>query len=149
MHKKRIQNLQQLMDKNDVDCLLLFAGVDLFYATNLQIHPSERPTIAIIPQNKEPILLCPGFEEKRMSETAIVSNIETWEEDENPFKKLRAILKSLGFEKSTIALDNKLWYEWYLKIEQQLTDVTFTNSTKIIQEARLIKSEAELNIMRK
>ncbi|NHJ40873.1 MAG: aminopeptidase P family protein [Asgard group archaeon] len=145
MIKKRQENIQKFMEKTETDILLLFPGVDLFYATGLITHPSERLTVAILPQKGDPIFICPSFEKGRMEKDIQTGTIRTWQEDENPFKLLKETLE--GFNANHIALDNKLWFEWFLKIKSQLPNASFSDASNIILESRLIKTEDEIKIM--
>ena len=148
MMKKRQQKLIELMKTNGFDSLLLFPGVDLFYATGLETHASERLTTAILPVDSEPIIICPSFEKTRMERDLTTGSIRTWEEDENPFKLLGKIIQELGVDKKQISLDNKLWFEWFLKIKEQIPKASFVDAKAIVQVSRLTKSEEEITIMR-
>ncbi|MFW9924554.1 MAG: M24 family metallopeptidase, partial [Candidatus Thorarchaeota archaeon] len=48
-----------------------------------------------------------------------------------------------------IALDSKLWFEWFLKIKKVLPNAKFVDSQAVVQQARLIKSESEIKILQK
>ncbi|MGC9780718.1 MAG: aminopeptidase P family protein [Candidatus Heimdallarchaeota archaeon] len=144
----RQKKLKGLMESTGSDCLILFAGVDLFYATGLMTHASERLTCSIIPRESEPILICPSFEKSRMEKGIQTGSIRTWEEDENPFQMLVAIIKELEIDNKNISLDNKLWFDWFLRIKEQLPKANFVNATDIVQVARLVKTEGEIVLMR-
>ena len=149
MIEDRQKNLRKLMKENNSECLILVPGVDLFYSTGLVTHASERLTAAIIPQDEEPIMICPSFEKTRIQKGIITGSIRTWEEDQDPFNLLGKTIEELGIEKKQIALDNKLWFEWYLKIRNALPEAKFVDSKSIVQKSRLIKSEKEIAILRK
>ena len=144
MIKERQKQLIKLMKLNGSDCLVLVPGVDMFYSTGLIVHASERLTSAIIPIEGEPICICPSFEKTRIEKSITTGSIVTWEEDQDPFKVLAEKVKELGIEKNQIALDNKLWFEWFLKIKNVLPQSTFVDSKDIVQQSRLIKSEQEI-----
>lgn len=148
MIEARQARLKELMKKNDVQCLVLFPGVDLFYTTGLQIHPSERLTSAILPVNDEPIFICPNFEKTRMEKGLTTGSVRTWEEDEDPFKLLTKVLEEFDCANNKISLDNKLWFEWFLKIQKELPKADFVDATNIVQKARIIKSEEEIILLK-
>lgn len=148
MLEERQKRLKDLMKANGSDCLLLFPGVDLFYSTGLEIHASERLTTAIFPADNDPIIICPSFEKTRIETGIETGTIKTWEEDENPFKLLGKILHELGVDQKQISLDNKLWFEWFLKIKEQIPKASFVDAKAIVQASRLIKSEGEISLLR-
>ncbi len=148
MLKDRQKRLKDFMKTDGSECLLLFPGVDLFYSTGLETHASERLTVAIIPTETDPIIICPSFEKTRLERGLGTGSIRTWEENENPFELLGKILQELDVDQKQISLDNKLWFEWFLKIREQIPKATFVDAKAIVQASRLIKSEGEISLLR-
>lgn len=148
MVHQRLKKIKELMKTHDTECLILVPGVDQFYATGIKTHPSERLLAAVIPVDEEPIIICPSFEESRIQKSVRTGSIRTWEEEQDPFQLLGKTVEELELEREKIALDNKLWFEWYLRIKDGLPKAQFTDSKKIIQAARLIKSEREIATMK-
>ncbi|MHA1365574.1 MAG: M24 family metallopeptidase [Candidatus Heimdallarchaeota archaeon] len=149
MIKDRQERLRKLMKESGSEGLILVPGVDMFYSVGLNAHQSERLTAAIIPQEGEPIFICPSFEANRMSKSIQSGSVRTWEEDQDPFKILGDILREIDLDKKQIALDSKLWFEWFLRVKKNLPDANYVDSSKIVQIARLIKSDGEIKLMRK
>ncbi|MHA1503482.1 MAG: aminopeptidase P family N-terminal domain-containing protein, partial [Candidatus Heimdallarchaeota archaeon] len=111
------ERLRKLMKESGSEGLILVPGVDMFYSVGLSVHQSERLTAAIIPQEGEPIFICPSFEANRMSKSIQSGSVRTWEEDQDPFKMLGDILREIDLDKKQIALDSKLWFEWFLRLK--------------------------------
>ena len=78
--------LVSLMKQENVASLMLVPGPNLYYATGLRVKASERLIAAIIPAEQEPLIICPGFEESRIRQSTNISDVRTWEEEENPFE---------------------------------------------------------------
>jgi len=146
---ERQERLRKLMSSSGSDCLLLFPGVEMFYATGMNLHLSERLTASIIPKEGEPIFICPSFEKSRMKKGLLTGSIRTWEEDENPFDLLGATIKELELEDKQLALDSKLTFEWFLRIQKQMPQANFVDSSEIVKIARLIKTEEEITLLKK
>ncbi|MHA1743081.1 MAG: aminopeptidase P family N-terminal domain-containing protein, partial [Candidatus Heimdallarchaeota archaeon] len=136
----RMKRLQELLKETASQCLILVPGVDLFYATGLNIYASERLTALVLPAEGKPVVLCPSFEKSRIEKSFTQGTIRTWEEDEDPFKLLAKIIAELGAEVGKISMDNKLWFEWFLRIKKELPKVKFSDASKVVQIARLIKT---------
>ena len=51
---KRISALQALQRANAIDCVALVPGANLRYFTGLAMHPSERPTVVLVPAGEKP-----------------------------------------------------------------------------------------------
>jgi len=71
IYDNRIENLQDLMYKNNLDYLGVIAGKDLKYLTGMDFHLSERPVILIVRKDGEPILIYPGFEHEKANSCSI------------------------------------------------------------------------------
>ena len=136
MLEERQKRLKELMGSIGSECLILFPGVDLFYATGLMTHASERLTCVILPKESDPIFICPSFEKSRIEKGVQFGTIQTWEEDEDPFKLLVKIVADFKLENKQISLDNKLWFDWFLRIQKSLPKAKFVNATEIVQAAR-------------
>ena len=147
MLEERQKRLKELMGSIGSDGLILFPGVDLFYATGLMAHASERLTGAILQKDNDPIFICPSFEKSRIQKGVQLGTIQTWEEDEDPFELLGKIAIDLDLENKQISLDNKLWFDWFLRIQKNLPKAKFVNATKVVQAARIIKAEGEIKLM--
>ena len=147
MLEERQKRLKELMGSIGSDGLILFPGVDLFYATGLMAHASERLTCVILQKDSDPIFICPSFEKSRIKKGVQFGTIQTWEEDEDPFKLLGKTAVDLDLENKQISLDNKLWFDWFLRIQKNLPKAKFVNATNVVQAARIIKAEGEIKLM--
>lgn len=143
------KKLTNLLNEEDISSLILIPGPNLYYATGLQVKPSERLIAAIIPVEQDPIVVCPSFEEERIRRSTSIKDVQTWEEDDDPFELAGKCLASLELISSPIGLDPKFWFEFYSRLAAVLPQTNFFNGGPIMEEARITKSEDELTLMRR
>ncbi len=143
------KKLINFLRKEDISSLILIPGPNLYYATGLQVDPSERLIAAIIPIEQDPTVVCPSFEEERIRRSTSITDIQTWEEDDDPFELLKKCLSDLELTSSPIGLDPKFWFEFYSRLVAVLPQTKFVNGGPIMEKARITKSKDELNLMQR
>lgn len=142
------KKLTNLLREENISSLILIPGPNLYYATGLQVDPSERLITAIIPIEQDPIVVCPSFEEERIRRSTSITDIRTWEEDDDPFELAGKCLADLELTSSPIGLDPKFWFEFYSRLAAVLPQTQFVNGGPIMEKARITKSQDELTFMR-
>ena len=152
----RISKLRQLMEKNHVDAIIITSPSNFRYFTGLDSYFWESPTrpwFVLIPLLKDPIAIVPSIGLSSLEKTWI-DNIITWNspnpEDEGISTVLNAI-HSLKIEKGNIGFE--LGKESFLrmkindfrKLENHLQNFSIIDSSSLLWELRLIKSQNEIN----
>ena len=152
----RVAKLRQLMEKNHVDAIIITSPSNFRYFTGLDSYFWESPTrpwFVLIPLLKDPIAIVPSIGLSSLEKTWI-DNIITWNspnpEDEGISTVLNAI-HSLKIEKGNIGFE--LGKESFLrmkindfrKLENQLQNFSIIDSSPLLWELRLIKSQNEIN----
>ena len=153
---KRVAKLRQLMEKNHVDAIIITSPSNFRYFTGLDSYFWESPTrpwFVLIPLLKDPIAIVPSIGLSSLEKTWI-DNIVTWDspnpEDEGISTVLNAI-HSLKIEKGNIGFE--LGKESFLrmkindfrKLENQLQNFSIIDSSPLLWELRLIKSQNEID----
>ena len=152
----RIAKLRQLMEKNHVDAIIITSPSNFRYFTGLDSYFWESPTrpwFVLIPLLKDPIAIVPSIGLSSLEKTWM-DNIITWNspnpEDEGISTVLNAI-HSLKIQKGNIGFE--LGKESFLrmkindfrKLENQLLNFSIIDSSPLLWELRLIKSQNEID----
>ena len=152
----RIAKLRQLMEKNHVDAIIITSPSNFRYFTGLDSYFWESPTrpwFVLIPLLNDPIAIVPSIGLSSLEKTWI-DNIVTWDspnpEDEGISTVLNAI-HSLKIQKGNIGFE--LGKESFLrmkindfrKLENQLQNFSIIDSSPLLWELRLIKSQNEID----
>ena len=82
--RERQAKLRAEAKARGLDALFVTPSTNLAYSANLAIGRSERLTALLLFADGPAVLLTPSFEEANHSETAVVDDVKTWQEDEDP-----------------------------------------------------------------
>ena len=141
--KERQAKLRAEAKARGLDVLFVTPSTNLAYTANLSIGRSERLTALLLFADGPSVLLTPSFEEANHRKTAVVDDVKTWQEDDDPIAlagKLLAGRKTIGVEGTTAyATVAALSAAPALKIE---------DGTPVFDALRMIKSEEEQAFIR-
>ncbi len=158
--EKRNKNIRYLMSKNNIDILLITSPQNFRYFSGLDSYFWESPTrpwFLLIPLDQDPIAVVPSIGKTALEKTWI-KNIKTWDSP-NPkdegFSLLKNTILNLLSSKGNVGCE--LGDENYLrmsindfdKLRSDLSNLNFVNAAKIIWKLRIIKSENEIEKIKK
>ncbi len=150
MYKQRYRTFIDLLDGEDLDALILMPGSNLQYLTGLSFHLMERPIVMLNIPDKKPILIVPNLEREKAEGSALSLEIFTYDEDhasrELAFNQAFAQLgdgpKRFGVEPFVMRFHE-------LSLLQKLgPDWDFISAGTLLDEIRVKKNEAEVELMR-
>ncbi len=144
----RADKARRLMLQQNVAAIAITGGTSLTYFTGAHAGQSERLFAWVLPAAAPPYIVCPAFEEARMTEalTSIPdgpqTTILTWQEDEDPCKLLTSHLPA-----GTLALDERVQFVFADGIQLADPSRKIVSAIPVIAGCRSIKSPAELALM--
>jgi len=141
--RERQAKLRAEAKTRGLEALFVTPSTNLAYSANLAIGRSERLTALILFADGPAVLLTPSFEEANHKRTAVVDDVRTWQEDEDPIVlagKLLSGKKSLGVEGSTS-------YGTVAALSGA-TPAKVEDATAVFDALRTIKSEEEQAFIR-
>ncbi|MFO7941527.1 MAG: Xaa-Pro peptidase family protein [Bacillota bacterium] len=144
----RRKGLSREMENQGIDWLYVSPGSDFRYLTGLTTGRSERPHALLLAGSGEEALLCPAFEADYVSRMADVDEIVPWEENADPFQTVADYWRSVR-EPLRVALGPQCSFEEYGAMAETCGAVEIVDAKPLIKGMRVIKSEAEIEIMRK
>ncbi len=143
----RLEQARSLMTAAGVDGLLVNAGHSLRYFTGVAWGATERLVALLLPRRGSPTMICPAFEIGSLEASLkIPAQIRTWEEDEDPFALTMGAARDLGI--SALAVDPQTPFFVVDGLAKSAGGVTLGNGAAVIDGCRMIKSTAELALMR-
>jgi Xaa-Pro dipeptidase len=149
----RIERAQQLMVANKIDAICLAGGTSLNYFSGARWGNSERLFMMIIPVRGNAFFVCPGFEEDRAREQIAAgpvtdAHVYTWQEDESPYELAAAGLKEAGLASGRIGIEETTPFVFAEKVGKAAPSATVTSATPVTSGCRMIKSPAEMALLR-
>ena len=157
--ESRVKKARLLMEKSQIDLLLITSPHNFRYFSGLDSYFWESPTrpwFLLIPLNSEPFAVVPSIGQTALEKTW-VKNIVTWQspspEDEG-VSLLKETILNLIPNKGNVGCE--LGLESYLrmniddfdKLRKNLSNYKFTNASNIIWQLRMIKSNSEIDKIR-
>lgn len=147
---QRIQKAQALMKQHNIAALVIEPGAAMDYFTGIQWWRSERLVCVVIPQNSEIAVVCPVFEEPSIRETLLVGkDVRVWQEDENPFKQVAALLEDRGIKTGNIGFEESVRYFVVKGIQKSLPKMAQVSAEPVTRACRMFKSLNELRLLHK
>ncbi|MEA3031127.1 MAG: Xaa-Pro dipeptidase [Sphingomonadales bacterium] len=148
-HLARIAKAQRLMAAGEINALLIEPGASMVYFTGVQWHRSERLTAVIIPREGEPCVVTPYFEEPSVRESLKVpADVRTWNEDESPFERIAGFLRDRRIT-GAVGIEETVRFFAMDGLGPVAAGISVHNGAPIVRGCRMIKSPAELALMRK
>jgi Xaa-Pro dipeptidase len=154
----RIHNAQRLMREgkreNQLDGIVLAGGSSLEYFSAVRWGNSERLFIMVLPARGEPFFVAPAFEKDRALEQIArgpagkYPHVFTWEEDESPYQVVAAQMKERGLMTGRIGIEERVPFVFADGMGKAIPTATVTSATAVTARCRMIKSPAELALMR-
>ena len=144
---QRLARAQALMDEIGAEALIIGAGPSLRYFTGVGWNATERLVAMILPREGGPVMICPRFELGSLQASlGIAATIALWEEHENPYALVADELRKLG--RRTLAIDPALPFFAFHGLRKAAPDIAPVDGAPIVDGCRMIKSSAELALMR-
>jgi Xaa-Pro aminopeptidase len=144
------------MEERGYECLFITPGPNQRYLTGLHYdYPGDAwdtiitwdmITAAIIPLDGDPVLVVPKISGDWVREVSEIDDIRCYSGAENR----KAILKDLlGKVRGTLGTEDHLAFKIYEQLVDALPQLKIKNASDMLSHARLVKSEEEVESMRK
>lgn len=156
---ERITRFQSII-AGKVDVVFLPISTDLQYLTGVPrdipnygavMHPGAWLEGAWLTPHHEPLLILPRMTAE-FGGLAELKNIQirVFGDWDNPSTLVREVLKGFNLPpKPRVAISNQTTGETIVNLQQAVPDAQFVSATDLLRELRVIKSEAEIAIMRR
>jgi len=147
----RIEKTQKLLRDRSIQALFCTLGTNFQYLLNAKSKPLERLVLAIIKSNGTPHLVCPAFELQNYIENTPLSqdDISIWEETEDPFLLVKKTCVDNGIQDTNIAISPQTSFTVFSKIKSALPHATFVDALPILETARIVKTDQEIEFIKK
>ena len=146
---RRVNRAQDLMAQLHFDLLVATPGTNFQYFVGYNPGRSERLIALLIPREGNPVIICPSFERERIVRRSIVSQIDTWEEHESPFKLTARVAERLKVSGGTLGIEPTTNYIDVLRLKNEMSRAEVRDGSPVFDELRMVKSPEELDAIRK
>jgi Xaa-Pro dipeptidase len=150
----RVERARALMAEHKMAAILMAGGTSLTYFTGMRWGNSERLMCFVLPAKGNGFFVGPAFEEGRLHERLASvpggnsSRVYTWQEDESPYLLVQKGLRDAGVLSGTLGIEEHTPFVFANEIAKACPNLKLADGTPVIAGCRMIKSEAELGLMR-
>jgi Xaa-Pro dipeptidase len=159
-YEDRLRRVRKNMANADIEVLLISSTPSLGYLTGYDTTMSPGYTVAIVPLEGDITLHCSELEAPCALLESTMRDIEVfyWYEAKDTGTDLARVLQERGHGTRRIGLEagnaetfasGAFDVRSYWRLKELLPDATFHDATEVVLEARIRKSPAELEYMRK
>ncbi len=152
--RDRLERARQLMHQNKLDAVCMIGGTSLAYFTGIRWGNSERLFAFVVPAKGNPFYVSPAFEEDRAREQIAQApdgdscRVLTWQEDEDPYALVAKGLREAGASTGIIGIEERTTFVFSDGIGRANSGARLVSATAVTAGCRMIKSPAELALMR-
>ena len=120
---------------------------DLAYLTGYEPMPMERPTLLVLRNDHDPVMLVPELEQPlaAASSAGAVVELVGWSDGDDPYTAAAHLLEPQG----RVAVGDRLWASHVLGLQEVLPGLTFEPASPVIGRLRAVKDDDELAALRR
>lgn len=151
-YERRLSELRARMTTQELDALITTTPENICYLTGFESPGHYYFNALVIPLDGEPFTVPRQLEDSGVQELTWVELSHPYQDYEHPIDKLAQTLERYHLADKRIGFEKDCWFftaSQQERLFQALQKATFVDSSGIVEEGRLIKSEYEIEIMRK
>ena len=146
IYSSRLAAARERLASIGADGLYATPSSNLFYLTGIDFHRSERLTALFLFKEKEPLILCPAFEEARLRGMSAVADVSTWQETEDPFLKAASFFPSSS---GTLAVEPSTAFEDVERLLARRPGWKPISAGPLLGPMRMVKTNEEIDAIRR
>jgi len=152
--RERQEKARALMEANGLDAIVLMEGTSLHYFTGIRWWGGERMFAMVLPAKGAAFYVCPAFEQGRAKEQIAhapegeQADVRIWQEDDSPYQRVAQGLKDRGMVSGRIGIEETVRFVFSEGLGKVAPQATLVIATPVTAGCRMIKSSAELELMR-
>jgi Xaa-Pro dipeptidase len=149
IYEQRIKRLSRVQSEGRVDLMAVVPGPNLYYLTGLQMHSSERITLALFPAREQPLLVLPQLEAPRAeANLQIAASLYTYSDQEGPDPSFQRVSADLDLKDRTIGVEHLHMRVLELRqLEGYALGCEFVEGESLLSRLRITKDDEEMIAM--
>lgn len=148
VYRQRLQRLQELMAVHGFTVLICEPATNFSYLLGANFGRSERLIALVIPEDSEPVVVCPDFEVERVESSVHgLASVRGWLEHEDPYRLVYDLLGSM--RPSRVGIEPTTRFGTVVRLRDVLKDGEFDDAGDLFAQLRIIKSKEEVALIRR
>ncbi len=150
MSVERIAELKRIGRKAGIDAFLVNSETNMKYLAGFSTLAIERFAGLVVPVEKNtPTVIVPRLEEQKAREKSAFKEIRSYDDSESPARVFGQVIKEKRLERATFGVEWTLAFKFYKMLVECSARIEVKDASAIFSQLRCIKSEEELENMRK
>jgi Xaa-Pro aminopeptidase len=161
-YSERFEKLRQLMDKHGLDAVVVtnhqnvnyFAGITSILAGIPGGYGTVRPLIVVLPKSGEPTIVVQFTDDGNARSNSWISDVRSWVDLPFHHRPLESVLREKNLATGKIGMELSrefhlaIPYNSFQGLKEALPQARFLDAADLIWELRMIKSAAEVELIR-
>ena len=151
-YRDRLGRVQAEMAERGLDLMIVHQLENTYWLTGYRTIGFYSYMVLFVPVEGDPVHLSRFIEKSVLQGTTWVPHIETYPDTEHHVDATIRVMKERGWERGRIGIDERSWYLTiadFNLIRERLPDVSWHDTSLLIENMKLIKSPAEQEYSRK
>jgi len=146
---RRLSRAQALMKANGIGAVAIEPGSSMVYFTGVRWSRSERPTLAILPVEGQPLIVTPFFEEPSVRQTlAVPAEVRVWQEDEDATRVVAGWLRDRKLDRRPLGIEETMRSFIVRGLAAAAPDAPQVSANPVVRGCRMVKTPAEIALMK-
>jgi Xaa-Pro dipeptidase len=150
-YASRLRNLARAQQDGHVDLVAIVPGANLRYLTGLEMHTSERITLALFPVDGKPLLVLPVLEAPRAeTNLGIEASFYTYTDEQGSGPAFEEAASKLDLQGNVIGVEHLQMRVLELRqLERQAAGARFVEAEPLLSGLRIVKDPEEIEALRR
>ena len=144
--RRRLDTLRGRLGSLGADGLLATPSSNLYYLTGIRFDRSERLTALLLFTDRDPVVVCPAFEEARLRTMSAVEDVRVWQETEDPFGMASDLFPAGS---GVLAIEPSTAFDDVERLLASRGGWTAISAAPVFAALRMVKTPEELDAIRR
>ena len=149
-YRDRVARVQARMTARGLDAIVLFGPHNIVYLTGMDSENLFDPQACIVAANGDPVLVILDFELGRCANSSWIEKPVIYGQFDDPVAAFAGAISAAGLARAKLGIDRRgIGAQQYQQLLSALPGATVEDSFGVVERVRLVKSPAEIELMRK
>ncbi|MDX1664553.1 MAG: Xaa-Pro peptidase family protein [Candidatus Promineifilaceae bacterium] len=151
-YERRLQGLRRRMDQQGVEVMMTTTPENICYLTGFESPGHYYFQALLVPMEGEPVMVPRRLEQSGVEALTWIEDSRPYEDYEEPIGKVAETIRVRGWQNERIGIERNCWFFTAPQQERLFAacpDVSFADLSGTVEKGRVIKSELEIDLMRR